>query len=64
VDAFSDKGSGHWTIALNLCVLIIAGAVVYGVATFILWRVMGRPEGPETELVQVASKVWRSFMPV
>lgn len=62
--AFSEKASGHWTIALNLGVLIVAGAVVYGVATFILWRVMGRPEGPESELVQVASKVWRSFVPV
>jgi hypothetical protein len=47
-----------------LGILIIAGAVVYGVATFILWRVMGRPEGPETELVQAASKVWRTFVPV
>jgi lipopolysaccharide exporter len=64
IDAFSDKGSGHWVTALNLSVLIVVGAVVYGVATFILWRVMGRPEGPETELVQVASKVWRSFVPV
>jgi hypothetical protein len=25
---------------------------------------MGRPEGPETEVMQVASKVWRSFVPV
>lgn len=64
MDAYSDKGSGHWAIALNLGALIAAGAVVYSVATFILWRVMGRPEGPETELVQVASKVWRSFVPV
>jgi lipopolysaccharide exporter len=64
MDALSDKGSGHWTIALNLGVLIAAGALVYGVATFILWRVMGRPEGPETEVMQVASKVWRSFVPV
>jgi lipopolysaccharide exporter len=64
MDALSDKGSGYWTIALNLGVLIAAGALVYGVATFILWRVMGRPEGPETEVMQVASKVWRSFVPV
>jgi lipopolysaccharide exporter len=64
MDAFSDKGSDHWKIALNLGALIAVGAVVYGVATFILWRAMGRPEGPETELVQVASKVWRSFVPV
>jgi lipopolysaccharide exporter len=63
LDAFSAKASGLWTIALNLGVLILAGAVVYSVATFILWRVMGRPEGPETELVQVASKVWRSVVP-
>jgi lipopolysaccharide exporter len=63
MDAFLDKGSSHWTIALNLGALIAAGAVVYSVATFILWRMMGRPEGPETELVQVASKVWRSFVP-
>ncbi len=33
MDAFSDKGSGHWTIALNLGVLIAACAVVYSVAT-------------------------------
>jgi lipopolysaccharide exporter len=64
MDAISDKGPGHWTIALNLGALIAAGAVVYGVTTFILWRVMGRPEGPETEFMQVASKVWRSFVPV
>jgi lipopolysaccharide exporter len=64
MDAFSDKGSGHWTIALNLGALIAAGAAVYGVATFILWRVMGRPEGPETEVMQLVSRVWRSFVPV
>ena len=64
LDAFSEKASGYWMIALNLGVLIVAGAAIYGVATFILWRVMGRPEGPETEIVQVASKVWRSFVPV
>jgi O-antigen/teichoic acid export membrane protein len=63
LDAFSDKASSHWTIALNLGVLIVAGAVVYSAATLILWRVMGRPEGPETELVHVAAKVWRSFVP-
>jgi O-antigen/teichoic acid export membrane protein len=61
---FLGKASGNWAIALNLGVLIVAGVVAYGVATFILWRVMGRPEGPETEVVQVASKVWRSFVPV
>jgi hypothetical protein len=64
MDAFWDKGSGHWTIALNLGALIAAGAVIYGVATFILWRVMGRPEGAETEVMQVVSKFWRSFVPV
>jgi PST family polysaccharide transporter len=64
MDAFSDKGSGHWTIVLNLGVLIATGAAVYGVATFILWRVMGRPQGPETEVMQVVSKVWRSFVPM
>jgi lipopolysaccharide exporter len=64
MDALSDKGSNHWTIALNLGALIAAGAVVYGVATFILWRAMGRPQGPETELVQVASKVWRRFVTI
>jgi lipopolysaccharide exporter len=63
MDAFWDKGSSHWTIALNLGALIAAGAVIYGVATFILWRVMGRPEGAETEVMQVVSKVWRSFAP-
>ena len=64
MDAFWDKGSGHWAIALNLGALIAAGVVVYSVATFILWHVMGRPEGPEDEVVQVVSKVWRSFVPI
>jgi O-antigen/teichoic acid export membrane protein len=64
IDAFSKKGSGHWTIALNLGVLIVTGAVVYSVATFVLWRAMGRPEGPETEVIQIVSKVWRRFVPV
>ena len=63
IDAFVDRGSGHWATALNLGVLSVVGAVVYGVATFILWRVMDRPEGPETELVQAASRVWRNFVP-
>ncbi|HMH27090.1 MAG TPA: lipopolysaccharide biosynthesis protein [Steroidobacteraceae bacterium] len=64
MDALWDKGSSHWTIALNLGALIAAGAVVYCVVTFILWRVMGRPEGAETEVMQVVSRVWRSFVPV
>lgn len=63
LNAFSEKASGYRAIALNLGVLIAAGIAVYGAATFILWRMMGRPEGPETELVQVTSKVWRSFVP-
>lgn len=63
LDSFSGRASAQWMIALNLGVLIATGAIVYGVATFILWRAMGRPEGPETELVQVASKVWRRFVP-
>jgi lipopolysaccharide exporter len=64
MEALSDKGSSQWAIALSLGVLIVTGAVAYGAATLILWRVMGRPEGPETEVVQVTSKVWRSFLPV
>jgi lipopolysaccharide exporter len=64
MDGLWDKGSGQWTLVLNLGCLIAAGAVVYSVATFILWRVMGRPEGAETEVMQVVSKVWRSFVPV
>jgi lipopolysaccharide exporter len=64
IDAFSDKGSGQWTIALNLGVLIAAGAAVYGVATYIFWRIMGRPEGPETEVMQIVSKIWRSVVPI
>jgi PST family polysaccharide transporter len=64
MDALWDRGSGHWAIALNLGALIAAGVVVYGVSTFVLWRAMGRPQGPETEFVQVASKIWRSFVPV
>jgi PST family polysaccharide transporter len=62
--ALPEKASGHWTIALDLGALIVVGAVVYGVATFVLWRIMGRPEGPETEAMQIASKVWRTFVPV
>jgi lipopolysaccharide exporter len=61
MDAFWDKGSDQWAIALNLGALIAAGAVVYGVATFLLWRTMGRPEGPETEFLEIASKTWRRF---
>ena len=64
LNAFSEKAAGQWMIALNLGLLIVAGAMVYGVATFILWRAMGRPQGPESEFVQVASKVWRSLVPV
>ena len=56
IDALSDRGSDHLMIALNLSVLIVAGAVVYGVATYMLWRVMGRPEGPETELTSTVKQ--------
>jgi O-antigen/teichoic acid export membrane protein len=63
IDAFSGKTSDHWTIAQNLATMIVAGALVYGAATFAIWRAMGRPEGPETEIAQVMLKVWRNFVP-
>jgi lipopolysaccharide exporter len=64
IDALSVKTADHWAIAENLAVLIVVGALVYGFATFAIWRMAGRPEGPESEIAQVMSKVWRNLVPV
>jgi lipopolysaccharide exporter len=64
LSAFSEPGSDPGTLAMNLAGLVGAGALIYVGATIVLWRLMGRPEGPETEVIQMVSKVWRAFVPV
>ena len=42
-------GSSFFEIGL----LVVSGALSYGLATFALWQAVGRPEGPEREALEV-----------
>lgn len=45
------------TLVLQICVLICLGGVLYCGSSILLWMFMGRPNGPETEVRKIASKV-------
>jgi O-antigen/teichoic acid export membrane protein len=45
------------TLALQLAVVVALGALLYCLSTFLLWILMKRPDGPETEVQKILSKV-------
>ena len=45
------------TLAAELAILVALGAVLYCAASFLLWFAMGRPAGPETEVLTIMGKV-------
>jgi PST family polysaccharide transporter len=51
-----EKSFDHITNIINLAILVAAGAIAYGATTMLLWRAMGRPNGPETEIIKVLAK--------
>ncbi|MBX7483450.1 lipopolysaccharide biosynthesis protein [Qipengyuania qiaonensis] len=48
---------------LDIAANAALGAVVYIAANLLLWRLAGRPNGPETELIGMAAKVIRRLVP-
>ncbi len=44
-------------LALQLAILICLGGLLYCASSIVLWLVMDRPNGPETEIRRIASKV-------
>ncbi|QYF95065.1 lipopolysaccharide biosynthesis protein [Massilia sp. PAMC28688] len=52
-----DKVTHQYVLALLLCVAV--GALVYGGAVYLLWRLAGAPEGPEEFVVQKVELVLR-----
>jgi PST family polysaccharide transporter len=49
-------GYGTEALALRLATMILLGTVVYAGTSLLLWKKMGSPEGPETELLMMIGK--------
>jgi PST family polysaccharide transporter len=48
---------GKLTLLLHLGILATTGALIYAGSSFLLWLVMKRPRGPETEIQRLVGKV-------
>jgi O-antigen/teichoic acid export membrane protein len=48
-------------LVLHLAILVALGAFLYCVSTFLLWILMKRPAGPETEVQNILGKVLPRF---
>jgi hypothetical protein len=44
-------------LVLHLAVLVASGAALYCGTTLLLWFAMGRPDGPETEIQRILTKI-------
>jgi lipopolysaccharide exporter len=53
----------HMTLIMYVGILVTLGAIIYCVATFIFWLAMNRPPGPETEIVNLLSRVRSKLRP-
>jgi len=56
-DRYMGVETTQMALALQLAALICLGGVLYCGASLFLWLVMDRPNGPETEMGKIASKV-------
>ena len=54
-----DPATGPYLVALLSCVA--TGAVVYVAAIYALWRLVGRPVGPELHTLEQLKRSWRSL---
>jgi O-antigen/teichoic acid export membrane protein len=50
-------------LALQLATLVALGGFLYCAATFLLWELMGRPAGPETEVLNILGKMRARLRP-
>ncbi len=50
-------------LALQLATLVALGGFLYCAATFLLWELTGRPQGPETEVQRILGKVLAKLRP-
>ena len=50
-------------LALQLATLVTLGGFLYCASTFLLWELMGRPSGPETEVQNILGKVLTGLRP-
>jgi hypothetical protein len=58
-----DQATGTTGLALQLAGLVSLGALLYCASTFLLWILMGRPAGPETEVQNILGKVLTRLRP-
>jgi O-antigen/teichoic acid export membrane protein len=53
----------HVILVMQIGILVTLGAIIYCTATMALWLAMNRPSGPETEIVNLLSKVRSKLRP-
>jgi O-antigen/teichoic acid export membrane protein len=56
----NDTGGTLHLIA-KITVIVLAGMIIYLSATYSMWRIAGRPQGPEREAIEMTSKLWAFF---
>lgn len=60
---YLDRAADRPMLALQLATLVALGGFLYCASTFLLWELMGRPSGPETEMQNILGKVLTKLRP-
>ena len=58
-----DHAADRPVLALQLATLVALGGFLYCATTFLLWELMGRPTGPETEVQTILGKMLAKVRP-
>jgi O-antigen/teichoic acid export membrane protein len=63
VSTLMDVAVDRPALMLHIAVLIASGAALYCGTTLLLWRAMGQPDGPETEVQRILAKILSGIRP-
>ncbi|WP_157014532.1 lipopolysaccharide biosynthesis protein [Mesorhizobium xinjiangense] len=59
--AYLPQTAGSAELALHLAILVALGAALYCGSSLVLWLLMKRPDGPETEILKIMNRVVTKF---
>lgn len=64
VSTLMNAAADRPALVLHLAVLVASGVAFYCGTTLLLWLMMGRPDGPETEVHRILAKILSGIRPV
>lgn len=64
VSTYLPPAADRFALATELAVLVALGTVLYCGSTLLLWLLMKRPTGPETEILKILGKILAKVRPV